>query len=190
MRVGHHSQANGPRYSPDNEVGLASTGAVGRVLRYEWAAAQWFGDHVIGSRRPVPENHVAEASLKCIMNKPELDSQDRRSVRRTPSGVTLSSKRYAETEYIRKAMSIMKRSRIVLALIAVSSMLLAGCCSVHHADKWEYKVTQVPGAPQETANMRGPSLEEREKYLNSLGNDGWILVSEDLGVFYLKRPKK
>jgi hypothetical protein len=41
----------------------------------------------------VPENHVAEASLKWIMNKPELDSQDRRSVWRTPSGVTLSSKR-------------------------------------------------------------------------------------------------
>jgi hypothetical protein len=84
----------------------------------------------------------------------------------------------------------MKRSRSVLVLIAVSSMLLAGCCSVHHADKWEYKVTQVLGAPQETANTRGPSLEEREKYLNRLGNDGWILVSEDLGVFYLKRPKK
>lgn len=98
--------------------------------------------------------------------------------------------RYAETEYIRKALSIMKTSRIVLALIAVSSLLLAGCCSVHHAGRWEYKVTQVPGAPQETANMRGPSLETREKYLNSLGNDGWILVSEDLGVFYLKRPKK
>ena len=98
--------------------------------------------------------------------------------------------RYAETEYIRKALSIMKTSRIVLALIAVSSMLLAGCCSVHHAGRWEYKVTQVPGAPQETANMRGPSLEAREQYLNSLGNDGWILVSEDLGVFYLKRPKK
>lgn len=87
-------------------------------------------------------------------------------------------------------MSIMKRSRSVLVLIAVSSMLLAGCCSVHHAGRWEYKVTQVPGVPQETANTRGPSLEEREKYLNRLGNDGWILVSEDLGVFYLKRPKK
>jgi|SRR5208282_2463463 len=98
--------------------------------------------------------------------------------------------RYAETEYIRKSMSIMKRNRSVVVLIAVSSMLLAGCCSVHHADKWEYKVTQVPGAPEETANMRGPSLEERERYLNTLGNDGWILVSEDQAVFYLKRPEK
>jgi hypothetical protein len=69
-------------------------------------------------------------------------------------------------------------------------MLLAGCCSVHRAGRWEYKVAQVPGAPAETANTRDPSLEEREKYLNALGDDGWILVSEDLGVFYLKRPKK
>ena len=84
----------------------------------------------------------------------------------------------------------MKTRRSVLVLIAVSSMLLAGCCSVHHAGRWEYKVTHVPGAPAETLNTSGPSLEEREKYLNSLGNDGWILVSEDLGVFYLKRPKK
>jgi hypothetical protein len=37
---------------PVNEVGLASTGAVGRVLRYDWAAAKWFGDHVIGSQWP------------------------------------------------------------------------------------------------------------------------------------------
>ena len=84
----------------------------------------------------------------------------------------------------------MKRRCGVLVLVAVSSMLLAGCCSVHHSHGWEYKVTQVPGAPAETANTRGPSLEEREKYLNSLGNDGWILVSEDLGVFYLMRPRR
>ena len=82
------------------------------------------------------------------------------------------------------------KTRSVLVLVAVSSMLLAGCCSVHHEVKLEYKVTQVPGVPAETANTRGPSLEEREKYLNSQGNDGWILVSEDMGVFYLKRPKK
>ena len=84
----------------------------------------------------------------------------------------------------------MRTRRSAPVLIAVSSMLLAGCSSAHHAGRWEYKVTQVPGAPAETANTRGPSLEEREKYLNSLGNDGWILVSEDLGVFYLMRPKK
>ena len=98
--------------------------------------------------------------------------------------------RYVEAEYIRKPITIMKIRRSALVLIAVSGVLLAGCCSVHHAGRWEYKVTQVPGAPAETANTRGPSLEEREKYLNSLGDDGWILVSEDLGVFYLKRPKK
>ena len=78
----------------------------------------------------------------------------------------------------------------MLVLIAVSSILLAGCGSVHPAGRWEYKVTRVPGAPVETLNTLGPSLEEREKYLNSLGNDGWVLVSQDLGVFYLKRPMK
>jgi hypothetical protein len=84
----------------------------------------------------------------------------------------------------------MKTRGSALVLIAVSGMLLAGCGSVHHAGRWEYKVTQVPGAPADTANTRGPSLEEREKYLNSLGDEGWILVSEDSGVFYLMRPKR
>jgi hypothetical protein len=84
----------------------------------------------------------------------------------------------------------MKTRHTTLVLVAVSSMVLVGCSSVHHAGRWEYKVTQVPGAPPETMNSPGPSPEQREKYLNSLGNDGWILVSEDLGVFYLKRPQK
>jgi len=84
----------------------------------------------------------------------------------------------------------MKTNRSVLVLIAVSSMLLAGCCGVHHASRWEYKVTVAPGTPEDVANMRGPSRETREKYLNGLGDDGWVLVSEDQGVFYLKRAKR
>jgi Domain of unknown function (DUF4177) len=85
----------------------------------------------------------------------------------------------------------MKTHRSMLVVMAASSMLLAGCCGVHHAGIWEYKVTQTPQSPEEAKNMRAPSLETREKYLNSLGSEGWILVSEaEGGVLYLKRPKR
>ena len=90
--------------------------------------------------------------------------------------------RYAKTGSIR----IMKQTMAVLA--AASSMLLAGCCTMHHTGRWEYKVTEVPQSAEEAKNMRAPSYETRQNYLNSLGRDGWMLVTEDQGVLYLRRP--
>ncbi len=84
----------------------------------------------------------------------------------------------------------MKTNRSMLVLMAVSSTLLAGCCGVHPTAHWEYKITLTPQTPEEKAAMRGATLQEQENYLNSLGSDGWVLVSEDQGLLYLKRPKK
>ena len=52
---------------------------------------------------------------------------------------------------------------------------------------WEYKVADAPHLPT------GTSLQERrdreKTFLNDLGEDGWVLVSETDGrVFYFKRP--
>ena len=89
-----------------------------------------------------------------------------------------------------QGITIMKMNHSILVLMAASSLLLAGCCGVHHAGSWEYKIAKTPQSPEEAKAMIGPSLENREKYLNSLGRDGWVLVSEDQGIFYLKRPKR
>ena len=91
---------------------------------------------------------------------------------------------------IPQCIKIMKSNRSMLVLMATTSMLLAGCSSVHHAGRWEYKITETPQTPEEAKAMRGTSWETREKYLNSLASDGWILVSADGGIFYLRRPKK
>jgi hypothetical protein len=75
-----------------------------------------------------------------------------------------------------------------LLTVAASASLLVGCCT-SGAGHWEYKLTVAPPSPEERSKMQGPSLETREKYLNSLAAEGWILVTEDQGVFYLKRHR-
>ena len=89
----------------------------------------------------------------------------------------------------------MKRSVVahpIQATIAAVSLitLLVGCCTTQppHVTQWEYKVAAMPGSGIGTT-----SPEERramlQKFLNDLGKDGWILVSESDGIsFYLKRP--
>jgi len=81
----------------------------------------------------------------------------------------------------------MKKS-IALA-IAVSALALAGCSTTHHAMKWEYKVATVPGG----FGSGGPQehRERQQAFLNELGKDGWILVSQlEGGAFCFKRPAK
>jgi hypothetical protein len=72
-------------------------------------------------------------------------------------------------------------------MLAVSALLLTGCCSAHYAsEQWEYKVTYpMPPGPD------GIRPGRPEQFLNELGKDGWVLVTIDQnGEFYLKRPKK
>jgi len=51
-----------------------------------------------------------------------------------------------------------------LAIVACGALLLAGCSTAPHAKAWEYKTLT-------TLNQDGSSQ------LNSLGKDGWVLVS-------------
>ena len=80
----------------------------------------------------------------------------------------------------------MKKS--IAVVIAASTLLLAGCSTTHHAAKqWEYKVARTPIGPEGT---RPVGIERREQFLNELAKDGWILVSADSDLFYLKRPSR
>ena len=77
----------------------------------------------------------------------------------------------------------MKRNLTRLFIIVASSLLLAGCCTAHHAPEWEYKVGYTTGSGR---------AEAEEAFLNGLAKDGWILVEKDAttGHFYFKRAKK
>jgi hypothetical protein len=80
----------------------------------------------------------------------------------------------------------MKKS--IALVIATSTLLLAGCSTTHHASKqWEYKVAHTPIGPEGT---RPVSIERREQFLNELAKEGWILVSAESDVFYLKRRSR
>jgi hypothetical protein len=81
----------------------------------------------------------------------------------------------------------MKAKLKSLILGAVAGLLLVGCCSTHPA-RWEYKVVEAPAfkSPMSVAQF----YEARQASLNDLGNEGWVLVSEVQGAFYLKRPKR
>ena len=86
----------------------------------------------------------------------------------------------------------MKANRKYLFLIVITSLLLAGCCTTHHKTKWEYKVASGP-----RVSFGGPSggpeeaRQRQQDFLNELGKDGWVLVSQSDGrVFYFKRAIK
>ena len=82
----------------------------------------------------------------------------------------------------------MKSNLSLLVLTMAGALLMCGCSGLHADRKWEYKVAQAPGT-WDANTARGP-LAAGEKYLNELGQEGWILVSEHQGVYYLMRPAK
>ena len=95
-----------------------------------------------------------------------------------------------------------------IALIFTASILiLAGCCTTPHATRWEYKVTVAPPSPSteslsstNTTSLSDWSARQAESsrkwrdhvqgYLDELGKDGWVLITEREGTLYLKRPIK
>ncbi|HWW00466.1 MAG TPA: DUF4177 domain-containing protein [Candidatus Acidoferrum sp.] len=82
----------------------------------------------------------------------------------------------------------------VALVFAASVLLLAGCCTTPRVVKWEYKVA-APPPRQGFGGPGGGSLEEvrenQQAFLNELGKDGWVLVSQNDGrVFFFKRPIK
>lgn len=74
-------------------------------------------------------------------------------------------------------------------VIAASALSLAGCCSITHASKWEYKVVRLSRGG-DANHVEGPEAvrEAQETLLNELGKEGWVLVSQTDGrFFYFKR---
>jgi hypothetical protein len=80
----------------------------------------------------------------------------------------------------------MKTELKSLMAAALAGLLLTGCCSTY-VTRWEYKVA---AAPHWQTGMSPSQLHESQQaFLNGLGKDGWVLVSQDEGgVYYLKRP--
>jgi hypothetical protein len=77
---------------------------------------------------------------------------------------------------------------MALAFVA-AALLWTGCRTMPHEVKWEYRVAEAPRPPT------GASPREREEsqqaFLDNLGKDGWILVSQTEGrTFYFMRPIK
>ena len=77
-----------------------------------------------------------------------------------------------------------------VVIVGAISLLLTGCCTTRQT-QWEYKVTNVPHTAG-GANTAAPQdrFERTEKYLNALGAEGWVLVSEEQGIYFLKRLKR
>jgi hypothetical protein len=85
--------------------------------------------------------------------------------------------------------------KLMVIILAASTVFLAGCCTTPHSSKWEYKVAFAPG-PQAGTPVATAASERRalqEKFLNELGKEGWVLVMggpEFGNAFYFKRPVK
>jgi hypothetical protein len=74
----------------------------------------------------------------------------------------------------------------IALIFAASALLLAGCCTTPHAVKWEYKVTSAPHGPYGTTSPQ-ENRDLQQTFLNDLGKDGWVLIDERDGTFYLVR---
>ncbi|HEY1718279.1 MAG TPA: DUF4177 domain-containing protein [Verrucomicrobiae bacterium] len=76
----------------------------------------------------------------------------------------------------------MKTKIKYLLVLVLASFVFAGCCTMHKSAQWEYKTVAL--------SSQGSDAE-----LNSLGKDGWQLVSVTLesndqrAFYYFKRPK-
>ena len=83
--------------------------------------------------------------------------------------------------------------QFVVVVFAASVLLLAGCCTTPSVAKWEYKVAAPLRQAFGGANNEGPQdwRERQQAFLNDLGKEGWVLVSQTDGqVFYFKRLVK
>lgn len=79
--------------------------------------------------------------------------------------------------------------KITAFAFVVTVGLLTGCCGMHgKARQWEYKVAETPLVTP--PGTRPVGIQERERFLNQLGRDGWVLVAADADLFYLKRPAR
>lgn len=82
------------------------------------------------------------------------------------------------------------KTRITQSLILGAGILtLSGCSSMHRATHWEYKV--IPSGNIDVNRTLPPDWPaKQEAMLDNLGKDGWVLINESNGYFYLRRPAK
>ena len=81
----------------------------------------------------------------------------------------------------------MKTNIRKLLIIGASVFLLAGCSTTYHVTRWEYKV--VP--PPSYLGLTQPEIQKNnEAFMNDLGKDGWIFVSQFDEALCFKRPVK
>src|SRR5262245_36007886 len=73
-----------------------------------------------------------------------------------------------------------------MLILSVGAATTTGSPSVA---KWEYKVASPPPGTFGGPNTGPAGLRERQEgFLNELGKEGWVLVSQDEGrTFYFKR---
>ena len=78
----------------------------------------------------------------------------------------------------------MKKQIIGLMLAGATALVFTGCSTTHHVTQWEYKVVQLNMFGVATADVP----KTQESFMNALGKDGWIFVSQnDVGLCF-KRP--
>ena len=65
-----------------------------------------------------------------------------------------------------------------LSILAVSVLLLSGCATSNSVTQWEYKIERNRTAVPEDMGSR----------LTALGQEGWILITEENQTYYFKRP--
>ena len=98
--------------------------------------------------------------------------------------------------------------KFITLMFAAGTLLLASCCATPCVTRWEYKVAvppQLPGGTNSLSDTHSLSLKDMQNrmqesdrkwrditqsFLNDLGKDGWVLINEDEGTFYFKRPIK
>ncbi len=77
----------------------------------------------------------------------------------------------------------MKQNPQWLLTIFVGIFLVSGCCTYRHFQEWDYKVINSNAMPVN-------SPETPAALLNEQGKEGWILIQNEGGWFYLKRAKR
>ena len=86
------------------------------------------------------------------------------------------------------------KSLLLGAVVGACIVLAAAAATTSgNPTAWEYKVASPPHGPGFGGASRGPEQwrELQQTFLNDLGKEGWVLVSQNEGrLFYLKRPVK
>lgn len=83
----------------------------------------------------------------------------------------------------------MKTQISQLLTLGASVLVLSGCATAHRTAHWEYKI--VPSGNYNVNSTPPPDWPvKQEAMLDSLGRDGWILVTESNGYFYLRRLER